>query len=202
MLTRFGLAVLVVVVLVAGMLGAPASAQAQSTAQQIADAVLPLPEDLKAGATVVTRDPDTGARQVLRQGTNQVECTPPDTEARQTVCYSTSMAAQFDLSAKLTAEGKSPEEVQAGIAAAREAGTLAPPVFGAMGYALRHDDRRIKLLWVMLVPGATSESIGVSTVSQRNDGLEGRGRPWLMAAGTPNAHIMIPINGTPLSSGQ
>ncbi len=71
-----------------------------------------------------------------------------------------------------------------------------------MGYALRHDDRRIKLLWVMMVPGATSESIGASTESQRNNALKGEGRPWLMLAGTPNAHIMIPINGTPLSSGQ
>ncbi len=54
----------------------------------------------------------------------------------------------------------------------------------------------------MAVPGATSESIGVSTESQRNNALKGQGRPWLMLAGTPNAHIMIPINGTPLSSGQ
>jgi len=52
------------------------------------------------------------------------------------------------------------------------------------------------------VPGATSESIGVSTVTERNDGLAGKGRPWLMAAGTPNAHIMIPINGTEYSDGQ
>ncbi len=193
----------VAAVLVAGaLLAVPASAPAQSTDQQIADAVLPLPEDLKAGATVVTHDADTGARKVLRQGTNQVECQPPDMEAMQTVCYSTSFAPQFDLMAKLAAEGKSPEEVQAGVAAAREAGTLAPPTFGSMGYALRHDDRRIKLLWVMAVPGATSESIGVSTESQRNNALKGQGRPWLMLAGTPNAHIMIPINGTPLSSGQ
>ena len=64
-------------VLVSTLLAAPASARAQSTAQQIADAVLPLPENLKAGATVVTHDPDTGERIVLRQGSNQVECNPP-----------------------------------------------------------------------------------------------------------------------------
>ena len=139
---------------------------------------------------------------MLREGTNQVECQPPDMKAMQTTCYSKAASPQFDLSAKLTAEGRSPEQVQAGIAAARQAGTLAPPAFGTMMYALRHDDRRIKLLWVMLVPGATPESIGVSTVTERNDGLKGQGRPWLMLAGTPNAHIMIPINGTPLSSGR
>lgn len=192
----------VAVVLVSALLAAPATARAQSAAKQIADAVLPLPEDLRAGATVVTYDAGTGARTVLREGTNQVECQPPDMKAMQTTCYSKAASPQFDLSAKLTAEGRSPEQVQAGIAAARQAGTLAPPAFGTMMYALRHDDRRIKLLWVMLVPGATPESIGVSTVTERNDGLKGQGRPWLMLAGTPNAHIMIPINGTPLSSGR
>tara|TARA_B100002049_G_scaffold44478_1_gene30783 strand:- start:235 stop:402 length:168 start_codon:yes stop_codon:yes gene_type:complete len=53
----------------------------------------------------------------------------------------------------------------------------------------------------MRVPGATSEAVGVSTVSQRDNALKGQGQPWLMRAGTPGAHIMIPINNTPLSSG-
>ena len=38
---------------------------AQSPESIIAAAVLPLPEDLRAGATVVTYDPATGARKVL-----------------------------------------------------------------------------------------------------------------------------------------
>ena len=182
------------------LVAGPAGAGAQPLKQQIAEAVLPLPEDLKADATVVTYNPDTGARRVLRQGTNQVECQTMDPQAMQTSCYSKALASQFDLMAMLRAEGKSPEDVQAGIAAARVAGELPPPTFGSMAYALRHDSRRIKLLWVMLVPGATSESIGVSTVSQRENALRGRGRPWLMRAGTPGAHIMIPINNPPLSS--
>ena len=37
-------------------------------------------------------------------------------------------------------------------------------------------------------------SIGVSTVAQRDNALKNDGRPWLMLAGTPGAHIMIPIN--------
>ena len=35
-----------------------------------------LPEDLRTGATVVTYDQATGARKVLRQGTNFLECRP------------------------------------------------------------------------------------------------------------------------------
>jgi hypothetical protein len=41
---------------------------------------------------------------------------------------------------------------------------------------------------------ATPESIGVSTVSQRDAALKGEGLPWLMLPGTPGAHVMIPIN--------
>lgn len=186
-----------VTVVVAGALAAPAAVQAQSVDQQIADAVLPLPEDLKAGATVITYDPDTGDRIVLREGTNHVECQTPDMEAMQTSCYGKGAAPWQDRMAKLKAEG---HENPFRAAAADE--TLPAIPFGTMAYNLRHDDRRIKLLWVMIVPGATPESIGVSTVTERNDGLAGKGRPWLMLAGTPAAHIMIPINGTPLSSGQ
>jgi hypothetical protein len=187
-----------VVMLVAGaLLAVPAGASAQSIAEQIADAVLPLPEDLRPGATVVSFDKTTGARTVLREGTNQVECQPPDMEAMQTICYSKALAPMMARIAELTAEG---DENPFGSVQADE--TIPEVPFGAMVYNLRHDDRRIKLMWVMLVPGATSESIGVSTVTERNDGLEGKGRPWLMAAGTPGAHIMIPINGTEYSDGR
>ena len=52
-----------------------AAPQTASADQQIAEATRILPEDLRAGATVVTYDA-TGARKVLRQGTNFVECQP------------------------------------------------------------------------------------------------------------------------------
>ena len=69
--------------------------------------------------------------------------------------------------------------------------------------AIRGFDKtdRIQNLWVMSLPNATPESVGVSTASQRDAALEGKGLPWMMLPGTPGAHIMIPINATPLSSG-
>ena len=63
-----------------------------------------------------------------------------------------------------------------------------------MMYRLYGKKDRIQLLWVLSVPGATPESIGVSDGSQRDEAIGGDGRPWLMLAGTPGAHIMIPIN--------
>ena len=68
------------VVLVCPLAAAPAVAQ--SADAQIAEAVSPLPADLRAGATVLTYDKATGERQVLRQGTNALECQPKDPDPR------------------------------------------------------------------------------------------------------------------------
>jgi len=162
-------------------------------ADPVAQAVLPLPEDLRADATVYTYD-DKGERKILKQGTNNVECMPRDSETMFTWCYSTASAARRDMSAKLRAEGKSNDEVRAAIEEATKAGRIQPTPFGTMTYRMYSKDDRIRLLWVISVPNATSESVGVSTVSQRDNALKGDGRPWLMLEGTPGAHIMIPIN--------
>ncbi|HEV3062737.1 MAG TPA: hypothetical protein VGY48_31105 [Vicinamibacterales bacterium] len=169
-------------------------AHAQSADSIIAAAVLPLPEDLRAGATVVTYDPATGARKVIRQGTNAVECQPKNPTDGFTRCYNKALGPRRDLEAKLHAEKKSDKEIQDAVAAAVKAGTIKAPTFGMMSYRLSSDDGRIKRLWVMSVPNATPESIGVSTVSQRDAALKGEGLPWLMLPGTPGAHVMIPIN--------
>ena len=174
-------------------------AGAQSGDPRIAEALKPLPDDLKAAATVVAYDAATGARQVLRQGTNQIECQPkaPDGFVR---CYNKIMAPRRDLEAKLRAEKKTDEQIAAAVADAQKAGTIQRPQFGMMSYRYSDDPKRIKLLWTMSVPNATPETIGVSTVSQRDAALKGAGQPWLMLPGTPGAHIMIPINNLPLSN--
>jgi len=62
------------------------------------------------------------------------------------------------------------------------------------------EDDRLKLLWVVYLPNATSEQLGMSTAAQRDQSLAGMGRPWMMREGTPSAHLMIPINSTELSN--
>ncbi len=143
---------------------------------------------------MVVYDQKTGARQVLRQGTNMMECQPKSPVDGFTRCYHKQLAPRRDLEAKLRAEGKKDEEITAAVQAAIKAGTIKPPTFGTMSYRLSDDKGRIQKLWVMSVPGATPESIGVSTSSQREDALLGKGLPWLMLPGTPGAHVMIPIN--------
>ncbi|HLG99908.1 MAG TPA: hypothetical protein VKX49_26600 [Bryobacteraceae bacterium] len=160
---------------------------------EISQATLPLPQDLRAAATVYKYDPKTGERIVLRKGTNYVECMPR-AEDGFTRCYSTVTAPRRDFTAKLHAQGKSDKEIDAAVAEAEKAGTIPPAPFGTMSYRLYGKKDRIQLLWVLSVPGATPESIGVSAHSQRDEAIAGDGRPWLMLAGTPHAHIMIPIN--------
>jgi len=172
---------------------------AQSADPRIAEALMPLPEDLKKDATVVAYDKTTGARQVLRQGSNQIECQPKADDGFVR-CYNKVLAPRRDLEAKLHAEKKSDKEVQEAIGAAQKAGTIKTPPFGTMSYRYTDDPSRIKLLWVMSVPNATPETIGVSTVSQRDAALKGQGMPWLMLPGTPGAHVMIPINARDISN--
>ncbi|MBT5032175.1 MAG: hypothetical protein HOM55_07760 [Proteobacteria bacterium] len=172
---------------------------AQSTDEQISGAVLPLPEDLRADATVFNYDTDTGERIVLRVGSNHVECQPKNDDGF-TRCYPVSDAARRDYSAKLSAEGLSGDELQNAMAAAVESGEVPARAFGSLMYRLYDKDDRIQLLWVVMLPNATSENLGMPTGSQRDNSLAGQGRPWMMREGTPGAHLMIPINGTMLSN--
>ena len=185
-----------VVVATAIALSGPVVAIAQQTAtveQQITDATQILPQDLRAGATVVTYDAATGARKVLRQGTNFVECQPRMADGFER-CYHKALAPRRDFEAKLRAQKKSDEDIQKAVVAATKDGTLPQPPKGMMSYRGFDKTDRIQNLWVMSLPNATPEAVGVSTVSQRDAALAGHGLPWMMLPGTPGAHIMIPIN--------
>src|SRR6185503_259026 len=137
-------AVVAAVVAMSGSL--PATAQTTTVDRQIADAVQILPEDLRAGATVVTYDAATGARKVLRQGTNFLECQPTmaDGFAR---CYHKSLAPRRDLEAKLRAQKKTDEQIQQAVADAVKAGTLPQPAKGMMAYRGYDKRDRIPNLW-------------------------------------------------------
>ena len=167
----------------------------------VRQATLPLPEDLRDGATVVAYDAN-GARQVLRKGTNMIECQVRDENTGFTRCYHKSLAAEADLRAKLSAQGKSMEEISAAVDAARADGSVPVAPMGSIAYRLYEDDDRLKLLWVVRLPNAMHEELGMSTASQRDSSLAGEGLPWMMREGTPSAHLMIPINGTELSNRQ
>lgn len=180
--------------------GAKMAMDTKAIKDMVTEATLPLPEDLRAGAAVVTYDKETGERKSLRKGTNMMVCVPRDEESGFTRCGHKENLPAMDLQAKLRAEGKSNEEIQKSVAAAEAAGTIAPRKFGQLGYRLYEDDDRLKLLWVMRLPNGMSADLGMPTGSQRDNSLAGKGTPWMMREGTESAHLMIPINSTELSN--
>jgi hypothetical protein len=181
--------------------GAPAELlDARGISDPVEQATLPLPEDLRAGATVSMLDPTTGERRMLREGTNTLECRPRNEETGYTRCYHRSVWLGRDLAARLRAEGRSEEDISEAMAAARADGSVPATTFGSLAYRLYEEDDRIRLLWMVRVPGATSAELGMPTGPQRDAALAGRGTPWMMNEGTPGAHLMIPINGTELSN--
>lgn len=181
----------------------PGGAKVRIDASEIDDpikqAVMPLPDDLKEGAAVI-RYNTAGEREVLREGTNMMECQPLDPESGFIRCYHETVGAELDLQARLAAQGKSGDEIRAAIDAAIAAGEIPPRPYAALDYRVYPEDDRIRYLWILRVPGATPEELGWPTASQRDSSLAGEGLPWMMRVGTPRAHLMIPINGTELSN--
>jgi len=171
----------------------------QSNAELVAQAIRPLPDDLKPGATVYRYDAETGERIVLRQGSNQVECQPRNDEGF-TRCNPRVEGPRRDLRARLAAQGHSDSDIEAALIEAENAGTIPARTFGAMNYRLWETEDRIKLLYIISVPNASAAKLGYPTGGQRDNSLNGRGTPWMMREGTPGAHLMIPVNGTPLSN--
>ncbi len=180
------------------LLAAPHLA-AQSQADVIAKALSPLPADLRADATVYTYDEDTGERITLKAGTNHVECRPTDAEGF-TRCNPVSLRARNDLSARLRAQGLEGDALQAELQKAEEAGRIPPRVFGALSYRRFDTPDRIQYLFVVSLPNAKAEDLGMPTGPQRDNSLAGKGTPWMMRSGTPGAHLMIPVNGTEYSN--
>ena len=179
--------------------GSPDRLDTKAITDLVVQGTLPLPADLRDDAAVITYN-EAGERQVLREGSNMIECRARDEQSGFTRCYHKSLGAESDMRAKLTAEGKSNEEIGAALTAARESGALTTAPMGSIAYRLYEEDDRLKLLWVLRLPNATSAELGMPTGSQRDNALAGRGFPWMMREGTPAAHLMIPINSTELSN--
>lgn len=175
-------------------LAAEAQTATPSVEQQIATAVLPLPADLRAGATVMGfRDGKTLV--TLREGTNGMNClalyvTRPDFHV---ACYHKGLEPFMARGRALRDEGVKGAEVDSVRFREIRSGALKLPAQGAL-YSLtakkeQFDPATGKLsganaLAVVYVPFATPESTGLSAKPVASG-------PWLMFPGTPKAHIMM-----------
>ncbi|HET9425164.1 MAG TPA: hypothetical protein VFO55_07330 [Gemmatimonadaceae bacterium] len=163
--------------------------------QQIATAVLALPDNMRANATVMgwkTAD----RLEVLRQGTNGMNCLAQFAveESFHVSCYHEGMEPFMGRGRQLRAQGiTAPAQIDSIRYREVREGKIRMPAQGALyqifGKPTSWDPATGKLsdtrsVFVIYVPGATGESTGLSTTPTANG-------PWLMNPGTPKAHIMF-----------
>lgn len=172
-----------------------ASAQKQFTAaQQVALAVLPLPNAFRADATVMGYDA-RGKFVVLRRGTGSMTClmSDPKLETFNPACYQNGMEPFMARGRALRAQGV--KNVDSARFAEVKSGKLKVPTQAATLWALDGPmsgvnaaagtiSDAIKPRYSVYMPGATAASTGLPDKPTANG-------PWLMDAGTPKAHIMF-----------
>lgn len=188
------LAAVAAVALVAGPRVARAQTALPTVEQQMAAAVLPLPKELRAGATVMGYR-TAGKLEVIHAGTNGMICLAlyvvrPDFHV---ACYHKSLEPFMARGRALRASGVKDPEVDSVRFREIRSGKLKMPAAGAL-YSLtakkeQYDAATNTLngarpLGVIYVPFATPESTGLSAQPVP-------GQPWIMFPGTPKAHIMI-----------
>ena len=175
---------------------APASPPIPAPAQQIAAAVLALPQDFRADARVLGYQ--TGRRELvpLREGTGPFTCLASEPGAQQfhVACYHQSLEPFMARGRELRESGVTGDRVDTVRFAEVRARKLAMPTQAATLYSLfgapdaydaaTNTVRNARSLYVIYMPGATAASTGLST-------RPAAGTPWLMFPGTPKAHIMF-----------
>lgn len=190
------------IVMALAALSSAASAQSLPPVdEQIAAAVLPLPEQMRAAATVMGYKA-ANKLEVIRAGTNGMHClalyvTRPDFHV---ACYHKGLEdfmgrgreIREKLGAKANVDSIRFKEIADG--------KLKMPAMGAL-YTLTGKKEswngatrkasQVTPLAVVYVPGATEASTGLSAVPQSGS------TPWLMFPGSAKAHIMLVGSMTP-----
>jgi hypothetical protein len=163
----------------------PAIAGAQSDDELFAEALLPLPDYLKDGATVSIRN-DDGRPRIIQEGTSGLRCSPDGPGPGFLVsCIDDSSGPVLQEFRRLLAQGRSPQEAMEAVSAAARADRVATATPGGMIWILSGESRSNLIPMVgVLVPYATGESTGLPEKPTPS-------RAWLMCPGTPRAHIMI-----------
>jgi hypothetical protein len=184
-----------VVVFVAGPLSAGAQAAPIAPAdEQVAAAVLPLPAEMRASASVLGYNAD-GKLVSLKKGTGGMICLADDPKIAQfhVACYHEAMEPFMARGRDLRASGVTGTQVDTVRFREAKSGTLKIPsqpsslysLTGGTGFDAKTGTAPgARWLYVVYIPYATAASTGLSDKPQE-------GAPWIMFAGTPKAHIMF-----------
>lgn len=178
------------------LIAAPAAAQGphRSERWEIAAAVLPLPDSLRAGARVlVYRGPDLVE---VRAGSNEMICLgdDPTHKGLQVSCYHKSLEPFMARGRELRAAGITKREaVDSARLADVKSGRIVMPSSAILSSIFADSDsfdaaagppEKHRALDVIYLPYATQESTGIPEQPATD-------RPWLMFPGLPWAHVML-----------
>jgi hypothetical protein len=164
-------------------------------AEQIAAAVLPLPAEQRAAATVLGYDA-SGKLVTLREGTGAMRCLAddPKQENFHVACYHKALEPFMARGRALRASGVTGTQVDTVRFREIAAGQLEMPRTGGALYTLTGPAGSwnaaagkatgTRPLFVYYMPFATGATTGIS---EKPSGSE----PWLMFPGTPKAHVML-----------
>ena len=167
----------------------------QTVEQQIASAVLPMPEGLRPGATVMGYK-EAGKLVELRKGTNGMICLAddPTAPAFHVACYHEGMEPFMARGRALRAEGVKGDQVDTVRFREAKEGKLKLPAMPAALWQMsgppgsydaeKNEIKGARSLYVVYIPYATEQSTGLPA-------KPAPGLPWLMFPGTPKAHIMF-----------
>jgi hypothetical protein len=182
--------------LMAHRVGAQATAGANvlhSPAYQIAAAVTALPEEMRAGATVLGYTAVGKPLVMLRDGKNDMICLAPDPAAPafHAACYHKAMEPFMARGRALRASGVTGAQVDTVRFAEVRTGKLKVPTQPSMLYQIfggTFDSVTAKAsggtsLFVTYIPFATPQTTGITARPTAT-------APWIMFPGTPKAHIM------------
>jgi hypothetical protein len=190
-----------VIVIVAGTVAGFGAAAAQQpvtippASQQIAEAVTPLPQELKADAAVLGYV-TPGKLVSLREGRNDMICLAPDPAQKNfhSACYHKGMEPFMARGRALRAQGVKGEQVDTVRFAEVKSGKLKMPAHPSMLYQIfggTFDPETEKVtggswLYITYMPFATTATTGLTSKPSDKS-------PWLMFPGTPKAHIMFSV---------
>ena len=189
-----------VVLLILGLLGG--SQTAQPRPQEIAAAVLPLPQNLRNGASVVRLN-NAGAPEQQRKGTNGMACIAdrPGDDAFDVRCYHEEFIAVVYRNLQLNAEGVRGAAAYDRIEAEVKAGKIKLPAQPTAGYrclgpatdynvSTNTVGKEISCWQSIHFPFRTAREMGLMDESEISEDMKAK-MPYVMSSGRVWSHVMI-----------
>jgi hypothetical protein len=178
-----------VILAVFGLLSVAAGAEAQSNQETIDRALAPLTGRARDGAAVIRFNADQ-SYVTLKEGTNPWVCYDRSGEPGRAPfavqCTNIGNLPRLQQNRRLEAAAADRDALRASVASADEGGNRVEAVYGSVWIVMNGQDMASASRHLTVaVPYATTESTGLPDNGQA-------GGAYIMAAGTSEAHIMVP----------